>query len=340
MTRRTFLQKTGQVMLALGLLPLLPHNWQRAMANPISSPIAGAYFPSGTKPPTNASFKALIFADSQCAHSSYQVWKDTLAAGWHQCPEAAFFADLGDLADNGEAEWQWEGFLDALAPYAARHPFVPVMGNHECYGLDWKNCLPRNYLEAFTFPGNGTTNFHGYFYSFRYGPVDFIVLNTQMLELDEFFGQGALLKAQIDWLKNREKKNLPWTVVLMHKDILAYDEYQPNQDSTYGFSDAGRALLPILEEIGVDLILTGHMHTYRRRGPLQNFQTSASGIHCIMSGPAGDQTYTVPADPLDKASLSQPTEPNYLILEASPQKLTVTCCTASGRQADKLTLEK
>ncbi len=340
MTRRTFLQRTGQVLLSLGLMPLLPHAWQRAMASPIDAPIPAAYFPPGTKPPATASFKALIFTDSQCSNASYQVWHDTLAAGWARCPEAAFFADLGDLTDNGEADWQWEGFLSALAPYAAEHPFVPVMGNHECYGLDWKDCLPRRYLSTFTFPGNGVSTFRGYFYSFTYGPVEFIVLNTQMLELDGFFGKGHLLHTQLNWLKSREAKPLPWRVTLMHKDILAYDEYQPGQDSAGGFSDVGRAFLPALEEAGIDLVLTGHMHTYRRRGPLHSFQPAEKGPVCIMSGPAGDQHYGVPADPLDKAAIAQPTEPNYLVLTASPEKLTVECFTVSGQKVDNITMEK
>ena len=340
MTRRTFLQRTGQVLLSLWLMPLLPHAWQRAMASPIDAPIPAAYFPPGTKPPATASFKALIFTDSQCSNASYQVWHDTLAAGWARCPEAAFFADLGDLTDNGEADWQWEGFLSALAPYAAEHPFVPVMGNHECYGLDWKDCLPRRYLSTFTFPGNGVSTFHGYFYSFTYGPVEFIVLNTQMLELDGFFGKGHLLHTQLNWLKSREAKPLPWRVALMHKDILAYDEYQPGQDSAGGFSDVGRAFLPALEEAGIDLVLTGHMHTYRRRGPLHSFQPAEKGPVCIMSGPAGDQHYGVPADPLDKAAITQPTEPNYLVLIASPNRLKIECFTLSDEKIDSIALEK
>ena len=340
MTRRTFLQRTGQVLLSLGLMPLLPHAWQRAMASPIDAPIPAAYFPPGTKPPATASFKALIFTDSQCSNASYQVWHDTLAAGWAKCPEAAFFADLGDLTDNGEADWQWEGFLSALAPYAAEHPFVPVMGNHECYGLDWKDCLPRRYLSTFTFPGNGVSTFHGYFYSFTYGPVEFIVLNTQMLELDGFFGKGHLLHTQLNWLKSREAKPLPWRVALMHKDILAYDEYQPGQDSAGGFSDVGRAFLPALEEAGIDLVLTGHMHTYRRRGPLHSFQPAEKGPVCIMSGPAGDQHYEVPADPLDKIAIAQPTEPNYLVLSASPDRLEAEGFTLSGSKIDSIALVK
>ena len=123
-----------------------------------------------------------------------------------------------------------------------------------------------------------------------------------MLELDEFFGQGKLLEAQILWLKRllRQKKQ-PWTVVLMHKDILAYDEYQPGSGSSGSFSDTGRAFLPTLQKLGVDLILTGHMHTYRRRGPLEGWSTGKKGPICLMSGPAGNQCYTVPSDPLDLA---------------------------------------
>ena len=339
MTRRTFLQKTGKLMLSLGLFSMLPIGWQRAMAQSRDLPIKGAFFSPGTKPPANASFQALIFADSQCSNASYQIFHDTLAAGWSKCPQAAFFADLGDLADNGEADWQWEGFLEAISPYLD-HPFVPVMGNHECYGLDWKNCLPRRYLSTFAFPGNGMSAFHGYFYNFFCGPVEFIVLNTQMLELDGFFGAGHLLNAQLGWLKNRETKPLPWRVVLMHKDILAYDEYQPGQDKAFGFSDAGRALLPALEEAGADLILTGHMHTYRRRGPLQNFHSAEKGPLCIMSGPAGDQQYTVPSDPLDIIAIPQPTEPNYLVLSASPERLAIECYTLSNKKIDSITLGK
>ena len=59
-----------------------------------------------------------------------------------------------------------------------------------------------------------------------------------------------------------------------------------------------------------------------------------------MSGPAGDQTYQVPADPLDMASIPQPTEPNYLILSASPERLSVECFTTSGKKVDSIALEK
>lgn len=330
MTRRTFLQHTGKLLLGLGLAQHLPPSWQHALA---------AVRPAPMLPPADG-FQALLFCDSQCSNS-YKTWQDTLSSAWERCPRAAFFADIGDLTDNGEQEWHWKEFLSVLKPFADAHPFRPVMGNHECYGLDWKNCLPQKYLESFTFPENGNAEFHGYFYAFEQPPVQFIALNTQMLELDEFFGPGRLLQAQLRWLKQLlRKKQQPWTVVLMHKDVLAYDEWQAGSGSTGGFSDTGRAFLPTLQKLGVDLILTGHMHTYRRRGPLEGWGTGKKGPLCLMSGPAGDQSYTVPPDPLDMAAAPQPTEPNYVVLTASPGELNATCLTVSGSEIDSITLKK
>ena len=59
-----------------------------------------------------------------------------------------------------------------------------------------------------------------------------------------------------------------------------------------------------------------------------------------MSGPAGDQHYGVPADPLDKAAIAQPTEPNYLVLIASPNRLKIECFTLSDEKIDSIALEK
>lgn len=334
MTRRAFLQTVGKLLLSLGLMPYFPQKAKRAMARSLPASL--------TTPPADG-FQALLFCDSQCGWSDngYTVWADTLAAAWEHFPEASFFTDIGDMVDNGVMDWHWDNFLNVTSPYIAAHTFYPIMGNHECYDQDWKNCLPQRFLKTFTFPGNGSREFHGYYYAFVQPPVQFIVLNTQMLELDEFLGQGRLLKVQLEWLKkNFKKKTQPWTVVLMHKDILAYDEPQASTGSTGGFSDAGKAFLPALEELGADLILTGHMHGYRRRGPLNGWSEGTKGPVCIMSGPAGSQTYFVPDDPLDKAAIAQPTEPNYLVMNASPAKLTTACLTTSNKLVDIFSLKK
>ena len=222
----------------------------------------------------------------------------------------------------------------------AERPLAPVMGNHECYGLDWKFCLPRRYLASFSLPPNNSAKFQGCFYAFDYGPVHFIVLNTQELELHELL--PGLLERQLHWLKQGTNKNhLPWQVVLMHKDIIAYDEYQLGTKQTGGISDIGHAFMNTFDNLGIDLVLTGHMHTYRNRGHIKDLQPAADGPVYILSGPAGNAQYNVPADKTyDRSAIYQPTPPNYLTLTATDKGLTVTGYTTGGEHIETTTLTK
>lgn len=288
---------------------------------------------------TVTAFSALIFCDSQCG-KDYSVWTHTLTNAWQRHPDAHFFVDIGDLTDNGQLNWHWESFFTAMGNIPEKHLFVPVMGNHECYSLDWKFCRPERYLDSFTLPPNNSSRYQGYYYSYDYGPVHFIVLNTQMLELNEF--APNLLQEQLNWLKqdvhNQQK---PWQIVLMHKDVLAYDEYQQGTKQAGGISDVGHAFMKTFEELRIDLVLTGHMHTYRNRGHIHNMQPADQGPVYIMSGPAGNEQYHVPADETyDRSAIYQPTPENYLVLDASTTSLRIKDYTANGELVDTVTLKK
>ena len=133
----------------------------------------------------------------------------------------------------------------------------------------------------------------------------------------------------------------PWQVVLMHKDILAYDEYQEGSKTMMTISDVGYAFMPLFDELGIDLVLTGHMHTYRNRGHIHHLKPAEKGPVYIMSGPIGNQQYTVPADKtFDRSAIYQPTPENYLLLHASKQKLSVTCYTVNGELIETYEINK
>jgi hypothetical protein len=122
----------------------------------------------------------------------------------------------------------------------------------------------------------------------------------------------------------------------MHKDILAYGEYQKEAKTRRGISDTGHAFMPLFDELGIDLVLTGHMHSYRNRGHIYQLRPSADkGPLYIMSGPIGNQHYHLPADnQFDRSAIYQPTPDNYLILRANQEKLTVTCYTIAGEHVE------
>ena len=292
-----------------------------------------------TAPAEIDAFSAIIFCDSQCG-KTYAGWGQAFRTVWQRHANAHFFAIVGDIVDNGQQEWQWQNFFANLEGVLPQHLYVPVMGNHECYSLIWKFCRPRRYELSSNLPANGSPELQNHYCSYDYGPVHFIVLNTQMLELKDI--HPDLLEKQKTWLRQDVKNHrAKWQVVLMHKDILAYDEYQEGSKTMMSISDVGYAFMPVFDELGIDLVLTGHMHTYRNRGHIHHLQPAEKGPVYIMSGPIGNQQYTVPADKtFDRSAIYQPTPENYLLLNASNEKLSVTCYTVSGELVETYEIKK
>ena len=117
--------------------------------------------------------------------------------------------------------------------------------------------------------------------------------------------------------------------------MLAYDEFQEGSKTMMSLSDVGYAFMPLFDKLNIDLVLTGHMHTYRNRGHIYQLEPADKGPVYIMSGPMGNQQYTVPADKnFDKSAIYQPTPNNYLLLTANQEKLTVTCYTIAGEHVE------
>lgn len=284
--------------------------------------------------------RALLFSDSQCGES-YDVWRTTYQTAWQRHPDADAAAIVGDLTDNGESAWHWRSFFEAMeaagAPLA-RHPHIPVLGNHEYYGLQWTAVPPVRYLRTFALPDNGSRDFRGHYYSFDLGAVHCMVLDTQFLEAEE---RGAALRAeQMDWLrKDAAASTAPWKLVLMHKDILAYGDYQVEQNTNHGISDVGQVFLDTFDRLGIDLVVSGHVHAYRRR-QMRARQTDKNGTLYLLAGPAGNEYFNVPAETYDIIAGPDPTPSNYLYLEADAQHLHIHCETTSGAVLDTVDLQK
>lgn len=142
-------------------------------------------------------FKALIFPDSQS--SDYSVWAATAQPAWQRNQDAQFFINMGDLVDNGQDHYQWNAWFDVVGDMIARIPVVPLLGNHETYDKDWKVRMPEAYLHLFALPRIDREKYQNQFYSFDYGDVHFVVLNTQSQELADF--EPSLDEDEVAWFK-------------------------------------------------------------------------------------------------------------------------------------------
>ena len=279
-------------------------------------------------------FRALIFPGSQS--SDYSDWQVLVKGAAERHPETDFFANMGDLVDNGEDSHQWEDWFDGAGSLMDHIPFVPVMGNHETYDKEGKVRLPEAFLHYFDVPKNGSPHFDKYYYAFDYGPAHFAVLNTQWEELGDF--QAGLLAEQQAWLKKTmQGSRKPWKIVLMHKDVLQY-RMRERPESQEGISDVGNAFMPLFEKLGVDVIFSAHLHTYRNRGHIRGGVRDPRGPLYILSGAAGNVRY--PGrwidHALDEKVAPQPETGNYLTMAVDRNRLEIACFLPDGTEIDRV----
>lgn len=282
------------------------------------------------------SFDMLVYPDFQFTDPG--VWKNTAQQGFRQHGEAAFFVNMGDLVDNGQNVRMWQSWMDGVKGMIDRIPEAPVMGNHETYSLDWKEKWPDDYLALFALPQE--EQHEGLYYSFDWGDAHFAVLNSQTEELKSF--RPDLMKEQTEWLrKDLAQTKKKWKIVMMHKDVLQYSTTK-DPGRAPGFSQWGREWMPVFDEAGVDLVLTAHLHTYRRRGHILNFQRSTAGPLYIVTGVAGDSRYPdlwLP-HPLDEMTAPQPETDNYMTLSFRDNELVIASWLPDGTKIDEYTLQK
>lgn len=284
-----------------------------------------------TEPEQAAPFTALIFGDSQS--QDYGVWAKTAQTAWQQHPEAAFFINMGDLVDNGQDDSQWRAWQQGAAPLAAAIPAAPVMGNHEAYSLEWQSAPPESYTALFALPANGPPGLEKYAYSYDYGDVHITVLNTQLNELSAW--QSALFDKQKAWLsEDLAKTRKKWKVVLLHRGIWKFPFAGP-------LDEIGQTFVPIMESYQVDLVFTAHVHSYARTKALTYEHTGGPGIVYITTGRSGDKVWDKsPRKPVDEVFYNPLDMPNYLVLTASVDSLTVTAFKQNGEVLDRTELKK
>lgn len=169
--------------------------------------------------------------------------------------ETDFVFFNGDMVSHLDSEKDlFEGFMNTSVDlFASEMPFYYCRGNHETRGIYASNFI--RYFPTHT----GTP-----YYSFRQGPVFFIVLDGGEDKPDndiEYLGTAAFdlyREEQAAWLKqvtaSEEFRSAPFKVVLIH--------VPPVNSTWHGPLHAKKTFVPILNEAGIDLMLCGHLHSY------------------------------------------------------------------------------
>ena len=289
-------------------------------------------------------YDVLIYPDSQSA--DYSQWEEIVKSSALRNPRTALYIGMGDLVDNGEQSYQWRTWLNSIKPLSANVPLAPTLGNHEMYTLDWKMREPYAYLNYFAVPPNGNETFNRRYYSYDFGDVHYVVLDTTLYESNHEDNHDThhpdLYDVEVQWLRQDLAANTKkWTVVLMHRDPFQYAFDGPGGSRAVGFNDEGVLFMPIFDEFNVDLVLSAHLHSYRNRGHVRHFDRDPSGPLYILTGIAGDVGRPKWKEhPLDVYVAPDRDKNNYMTMTVTPNKLIVKAFLADGTQLDESVIEK
>lgn len=164
---------------------------------------------------------------------------------------------LGDIAyRSGTNEQFQQSLFDVYEDILSNTSFWPVYGNHD--DRRW------TYFRVFDMPENaelgGVASHTENYYSFDHSNIHFVVLDSQDSNRS---ADGEMA----NWLKEDLAHNTrPWVIAAFHHPPYSKGSHDSDdsRDSRGRMQDMRENFVPILEQAGVDIVLSGHSHMYER----------------------------------------------------------------------------
>jgi acid phosphatase type 7 len=241
--------------------------------------------------------------------------------GWRSGDQSAVLAQMsrvefdlallaGDTAypEGTLAEFE-HGLFSVYAPLMRSAPFFPASGNHE-----YLTAAAAPFRQVFSLPENGGPEGRERWYSFDWGDLHVVVLDSEML-----------VPAQARWLEaDLARTRAPWVIAIFHRAPFSSGEHGPDLPTR-------KAFVPILTRHRVPLVITGHEHDYERLYP-------PGGVVYVVSGGGGRGTRRVHEGGEYSAFAAQVAHFVYIVIEG--ERLRLWAIDASGQTFDTATLAR
>jgi hypothetical protein len=210
---------------------------------------------AGTAKPT----RVWVLGDSGTANANARAVRDAYYA-FTGTRHTNLWLMLGDNAyQNGtDAEYQAAVF-DVFPTMLRKSVLWSTLGNHDGYSADSAS-QSGPYYNIFTLPksgqAGGLASGTEAYYSFDYANIHFICLES-------FETNRSATGPMLTWLRNDlASTTQPWIVAFFHHP--PYSKGSHDSDTELELREMRQNALPILEDAGVDLVLSGHSHSYER----------------------------------------------------------------------------
>ncbi len=235
--------------------------------------------PVGLPTPT----RIWLLGDSGTANDDARAVRNAFLANGGSGPPDLWIM-LGDNAYPNGTDSEYQAAVFDMYPSAlAQSALWPTLGNHDGHTSD-SATETGPYYDSFSLPGaaqaGGIASGTEAYYSFDYGDIHFVCLESYETDRSP---SGAMLT----WLEEDLAQTAQrWIIAFWHHP--PYSKGSHNSDSDTRMTEMRENVLPILDSYGVDLVLSGHSHSYERSFLLDGHYGTSDTLQPSMILDGGD----------------------------------------------------
>ena len=197
-----------------------------------------------------------------------QSWINTMNVATKKFPDTHFMICAGDQVNSGANEEQYTGFF--MPEQLSSLTLSTVPGNHD---------NAANYSKHFKYSNAtsyGVSNTKTGDYWYVYNNVLFLNINSNNLSVAE---HKAFLEEAI-----AQNPHVLWKIVVFHHSIYSIASHSADSDIIQRRTE----LVPVFEELDIDVVLMGHDHTYTRTYMMNGLSADRSnGVQSSVTDPSG-----------------------------------------------------
>jgi len=279
---------TGHLVTVTGLQPQTRYYYSVGSSSGAQAGGTSAYF-FETSPPVGAPrpTRIWVLGDAGTKNSNQRAVRDAYKT-YVGTATANLTLMLGDNAYSDGTDSDYQAAVFDMYPDMLRQTVLwPTLGNHDAQSAD-SSAQSGPYYSIFSLPkqgeSGGLASGTEAYYSFDYGNIHFICL-------DSSDSSRSTSSPMLTWLKNDLLSTTQdWIIAFWHHPPYSKGSHDSDSDGT--MTDMRQNALPILEAGGVDLVLTGHSHSYERSFLLDGHYGDSGTLTTAMVLDSGDGKVT------------------------------------------------
>ncbi len=235
-----------------------------AVGHPTAGVLAGGDASHVTHTPplpgTRTPLRFWVLGDSGTADANAMAVRDAYAAFAPNRLDTDVWVMLGDNAYGSGTLAEYDEAVFAIYPEWLRQlPLWAALGNHDGYSA-FSDTQTGPYFDLFSWPtageSGGEPSGTEAYWSFDHGNVHVIVL-------DSYHSDRSATGAMATWARaDLAATQADWVIGVFHHP--PYSKGSHDSDREEEMVEMREHLMPVLEDGGVDLVLTGHSHSYER----------------------------------------------------------------------------